>query len=205
MAWKQLLALASAAALASGCVTAPAGPQVMALPGSGKTFTAFQQDDRNCRAWASEQIGLAPGQPLDHNTATGATIGTLLGAAVGTLFGVAAHDPGAGAAIGAGTGLAVGSASGASVDAANAQALQGRYDSAYAQCMYAAGDQVPAGTAPAPAYAPRHGAPPAAAPASRRMLPPAPPPGMPPPPPPAAGPPPSPPPPPGAYPAAGVG
>ena len=205
MAWKQLLALASAAALASGCVTAPAGPQVMALPGSGKTFTAFQQDDRNCRAWASEQIGLAPGQPLDHNTATGATIGTLLGAAVGTLFGVAAHDPGAGAAIGAGTGLAVGSASGASVDAANAQALQGRYDSAYAQCMYAAGDQVPAGTAPAPAYAPRHGAPPAAAPTSRRMLPPAPPPGMPPPPPPAAGPPPSPPPPPGAYPAAGVG
>jgi len=203
MAWKQLLALASAAALASGCVTAPAGPQVMALPGSGKTFTAFQQDDRNCRAWASEQIGLAPGQPLDHNTATGATIGTLLGAAVGTLFGVAAHDPGAGAAIGAGTGLAVGSASGASVDAANAQALQGRYDSAYTQCMYAAGDQVPA-AAPAPAYAPRY-SPPLAAPASRRMLPPAPPPGMPPPPPPAAGPPPSPPPPPGAYPAAGVG
>ena len=175
---KPLLALASAAALSAACVTTPTGPSVMALPGRGKSFAAFQQDDQSCRAWATQRIGAAPGQPISQGTASGAAIGTALGAAAGTLIGVAGHDPGAGAAIGAGTGLAVGSASGASADARAAQSLQARYDIAYVQCMYANGERVPVGP-PAPRYGPP-------AP-GRPALPPAPPPSSPPPAPPSVG------------------
>jgi len=207
--WKQLLALASATGFLTACVTAPSGPAVMALPGTGKSFAAFQQDDRNCRAWASEQIGVAPGQPLAQNTTTGAAIGTALGAAAGTLIGVAAHDPAAGAAIGAGTGLAVGSAHGAAADAAAAGSLQQRYDAAYSQCMYAAGDQVPVAGQPTPAsypsYPPPRRGPPPPPPGPGRSLMPPPPPGSPPPPPPAATPAPGPPPPQDPYFSQGVG
>ncbi|HTO69351.1 MAG TPA: glycine zipper family protein [Myxococcota bacterium] len=191
--WKQVLALAGAGCFVAACATAPTGPAVLAFPGSGKSFADFQNDDHSCRSWAFERIGLAPGQPVAQGATTGAAIGTAIGAAAGTLVGVAAGDPGAGAAVGAGTGLLVGSASGAQADAAHAQSLQARYDAAYAQCMYANGDQVPGAAPPTAGYAPLPTQVPRRSP--RPALPP--PPGSPPPPPPPAASPP--PPPPGSY------
>ena len=43
--------------LLTGCATVPSGPSVMALPGSGRSFEAFQTDDVACRQWAAQQPG----------------------------------------------------------------------------------------------------------------------------------------------------
>ena len=50
-----------AAALATtmvcaGCATAPAGPSVLVLPGTGKPFEEFQSDVNVCREWAANQV-----------------------------------------------------------------------------------------------------------------------------------------------------
>ena len=39
------------------CVSIPSGPSVMVLPGSGKTFDQFREDDFYCKQYASEQVG----------------------------------------------------------------------------------------------------------------------------------------------------
>jgi Glycine-zipper domain len=182
--------------LLGACATVPAGPSVMALPGSGKPFEVFQADDDSCRQWALSQSGAGPNDPVASSAVGGATIGTLLGGALGAAIGAAAGNPGLGAAVGAGSGLVLGTASGANAGAYAGMSMQRRYDTAYTQCMYAKGNQVPtaaqwaprrAGYAapppppppPPPANAPAPAPPSAAAPA-----PPPPPPGPPPPPPP---------------------
>jgi hypothetical protein len=74
------------------------------------------------------------------NSAVGsAAVGTLVGAAAGALIGGGRS----GAAVGAGTGLIVGSSYGASASGATWYELQRRYDTAYVQCMYSKGHQVP--------------------------------------------------------------
>jgi len=47
--------LPALALLLSACATAPTGPSVMVLPGSGKPFEQFQADDTICRQWAARQ------------------------------------------------------------------------------------------------------------------------------------------------------
>jgi hypothetical protein len=88
--------------------------------------------------------------------------------AVGTALG-AAFNGGRGAAVGAGAGLLAGSVLGAGAAQTSADDVQRRYDDAYKQCMYAAGDRVPLSghlmTAPAtgryvPAPPPPPGSPP---------------------------------------------
>ncbi len=39
------------------CSSMPPGPNVMVLPGSGKTIEQFHEDDSFCRQYASAQIG----------------------------------------------------------------------------------------------------------------------------------------------------
>jgi hypothetical protein len=56
----------------SGCVPPPTGPTVMALPGHGKSFEAFQQDDVACRQYAAQQIGIAAPAAAGSGTAAGA-------------------------------------------------------------------------------------------------------------------------------------
>jgi hypothetical protein len=70
-------------------------------------------------------------------------LGTVLGAGLGAAIGGAYGNPGAGAAIGAASGAGAGTLYG--VDASNrAQwSIQQQYDNAFAQCMYAHGEQVP--------------------------------------------------------------
>jgi Glycine-zipper domain len=134
---------ATALLLVSGCVTMPTGPTVMVLPGPGKPFEQFQVEDMTCRHWAEQQIGMAPQEVANQNTATGAVVGTAIGAGAGALLGAASGHAGAGAAIGAGSGLLVGTAAGANAGQVSGYEAQRRYDHAYVQCMYAKGNQVP--------------------------------------------------------------
>lgn len=129
--------------LVTGCATLPTGPSVLVLPGQGKTFDQFQLDDLTCRQWASQRIGIPPGELANQNVASGAVAGTIIGAGAGALLGAASGHPGAGAAIGAGGGLLVGSAAGASEGDVYGWEAQRRYDYAYMQCMYAKGNQIP--------------------------------------------------------------
>jgi hypothetical protein len=72
------------ALLVGACAALPPGPSVMALPGQGKTFELFQQDDSVCRQFASAQIGnTSPGDAANQSFAGSSAIGTLLGAAAG--------------------------------------------------------------------------------------------------------------------------
>jgi hypothetical protein len=142
-------------ALLSACVTVPTGPSVMVLPGNGKNFDQFQADGFACNQYAQQFTG-GSAQAAANNAAGNAAAGTLLGAAAGAAIGAVGGNAGAGAAIGAGTGLLFGGAAGAnSANYSNYQ-MQRQYDQAYMQCMYAKGNQVPAG----PPSRPRWGPPP---------------------------------------------
>jgi len=161
----------------------PDGPSVMALPGSGQSFTKFRDDDEACRTYANQAIGGAtPATTAVNSGVASAAVGTLVGAAVG-----AAIDGSSGAAVGAGVGLLAGSVGGVAASNASAYTLQQRYDQSYIQCMYARGQKVPlvGGFAAPEGYATR----PAAAPLSPLPEPPPPPFGAPPPPPPPPSPP----------------
>lgn len=128
--------------LVAGCATVPSGPSVMVLPGSGKSFEAFQYDDALCRQWGAQQIGAAP-QQANTAGATTAAAGTVVGAAAGAAVGAAAGDAATGAAVGSGVGLLGGSTAGANEVAGAQWSLQRRYDIAYMQCMYAKGNLIP--------------------------------------------------------------
>jgi Glycine-zipper domain len=157
----QFLPLAVVVALA-GCVTAPTGPQVMALPGTSKSFDQFQADDVSCRQFAQYSLGATdPTKAANDAAAANAVTGAALGAAAGAIIGSVTGQAGPGAAIGAGTGLLFGSAAGANASGYTYYQAQRQYDSAYLQCMYAKGNQVPLG----PRYGPRpYGYPPPGAP-----------------------------------------
>ncbi len=162
---RTLLVVGIAGALAACATVPPSGPSVMVLPGSQSNFNQFQVDNYACQDFARQASG-AGATAAQNSAVNSAAAGTLVGAAAGALIGAAAGDPATGAAVGAGTGLAVGSAGGAGVYQVSAYELQDRYDTAYVQCMYAKGHQVPvpAGmtTMPnAPAGAPPPPAPPA--------------------------------------------
>ncbi len=133
-----------AAALLAGCVTVPSGPAVTVLPGSRKTFEAFQYDDAACRNYAQSVIGgPAAGQAASDAAAANAVAGAAIGAAAGAIIGSVSGQAGQGAAIGAGTGLLFGSAASSNAAGYSSYALQRNYDSAYVQCMYARGNFVP--------------------------------------------------------------
>jgi Glycine-zipper domain len=139
------LGLIPALALA-GCVTVPSGPTVMVLPGTSKSFEAFQADNFACQQFAQSTLGInaPPGQPVpDPSAGNAAVAATLIGAAAGAAIGAVTGQAGAGAAIGAGTGLLFGSANGANAAGYNNFTIQRRYDNAFLQCMYAKGNQVP--------------------------------------------------------------
>jgi hypothetical protein len=121
------------------CTTMPSGPNVMALPGNGKTFEQFRNDDYQCRQYAQTQLnGATPTSAMEDSGVRSAALGTVLGAVAG-----AAVNGGRGAAVGAGTGLAFGGLAGAGAGQASGYGVQRRYDYAYMQCMYAQGNRVP--------------------------------------------------------------
>jgi outer membrane lipoprotein SlyB len=129
----------AAVLLLGACATVPDGPGVMVLPGSTKTFDQFRADDLSCRQFASLQSGgKSPRQAAEEDTARGAVVGAALGAVAGAAIGGSR-----GAGVGAGTGLLFGTATGAAATSEAGWPVQRRYDQAYVQCMYAAGNKVP--------------------------------------------------------------
>lgn len=171
---KPRYALLGSLLLLAGCASVPTGPDVMALPGSGRSFDEFRADDLLCRDFAFTQIGgkareQAANDKIISNAAVGTAVGALAGAAIGGR---------GGAGVGAGMGMAVGAASGAEAAQASGYGSQRKYDIAYVQCMYGRGHRVPVSGNYTPA-------PPASPPApARTVAPPPPPAGTPPPPPP---------------------
>lgn len=127
-------------ALLFGCATVPTGPSVMAWPGPGKPFEAFQEDEAVCRQWAEGQAGTSPNEAANETLANGMAVGAVAGAAVGAMVGAASGNVGAGAAIGAGTGMVGGAAVASGPANAAGYEAQRRYDMAYEQCMYAKGN-----------------------------------------------------------------
>lgn len=110
----------------------------MALPGTGKTFDSFRQDDDACRQYAYESIG---GQTATTAQTDSAVRSTLAGAAIGAMIGAAVNG-GTGAAVGAGIGGGAGGIAGVGASEASGYEAQRRYDNAYTQCMYAKGHRV---------------------------------------------------------------
>lgn len=137
------LAVAISALLTlSACAMRPEGPLVRVLPAPYKPLEVFEQDQYECTRYADYSLGGATQRA--NNAAVGsAIIGTALGAALG-----AAAGGGQGAGIGAAAGAVAGTAVGASQSQNAGYSLQRRYDIAYAQCMYARGNQVPGYRAP---------------------------------------------------------
>jgi uncharacterized protein YcfJ len=133
-----LLALASVLMM-SACSTIPSGPNVLVLPGTGKSFAQFQQDDAVCRDYALAGVGgKTPAQASTESGIKSAVVGTAIGTAAGAALG--GHE---GAAVGAGAGLIAGSAAGTGAAESTRGNLQRRYDTRYIQCMYAKGNRVP--------------------------------------------------------------
>jgi hypothetical protein len=156
-----LLLLMLGVLLAAGCATVPTGPRVMVLPGQGKPFEVFQEDDAICRRWAAQQIGVTQEQ-ADQEVARSAVAGTAIGAGIGAAIGSTGGKAGGGAAIGAGYGLLAGLLAGSESSRVYGWEAQRRYDIAYQQCMYSKGNQVPGSR-----YRPRR---------TERLMPPPPPP-----------------------------
>jgi len=171
--------------LLSGCVSVPNGPSVMVLPGTGKNFEQFRDDDVQCRQYSQYQIGgTDANQAAVDSEVRSAAVGTVIGALAGAAIGGRN-----GAGVGAGTGLLVGSMSGAGAAQSSSRATQQQYDNAYVQCMYTKGHQVPVARGVASTRQVSTGAsipppPPHAGPPADALPPP--PPGNPPPPPPGA-------------------
>ncbi|MDA8249943.1 MAG: glycine zipper family protein [Rhodospirillales bacterium] len=148
---KRAAALAAALGLSACTVSPPTGPSFAAMPGSGKSFDQFRSDDFRCRQIAAASIGnVSPGQAATQSGVASAAVGTGVGAAAGALLGAAGGSAGTGAAIGAGAGLLGGGALGLGAAQASSGAMQRSYDITYAQCMTAAGENVPDLNAPAP-------------------------------------------------------
>ena len=138
---KAFLGLASVFLL-EGCVQTPLGPTVQVLPGRGKAFEAFAQDQAFCNQYAAGQVQ-GQAQNANNRAVGGAVLGTVLGAGLG-----AAVGRGYGAGVGAASGAAIGTGIGAGSSAQAQGGIQYQYDNAYASCMVAHGNQLP----PPPAY-----------------------------------------------------
>jgi outer membrane lipoprotein SlyB len=137
------IGMVSVLAVSACAVAPPSGPRVMALPGAGKNFATFQQEDAICRQFASDQSGGVAGAQAATTNAVGTTLaGTAVGAGLGAALGSLTGQMGAGAAIGGAAGALVGGSAGANGAQLSASDLQQRYDVSYTQCMYAHGDSV---------------------------------------------------------------
>ncbi len=145
-----LMSLVPVLALGACTVAPPSGPSIVAMPGQGKSFQQFQQDDNYCRNYAQSKIADAQqvAANAQNNSTTTAVAGTLIGAAAGAALGSLGGNVGAGAAIGAGAGLLGGSAVAGNNTQAAADSLQGRYDVGYAQCMVGNGETIQQPQAP---------------------------------------------------------
>ena len=121
------------------CVSAPTGPTITVMPREGKPFEVFKKEDQECREFAQNSVQDGNAAALKAGAISAAT-GAAIGAAAGAMYqGGSGPNVGTGAAIGMVGGAAVG-AMGASNKETQAQTQN---NTAYQQCMYAKGNQVP--------------------------------------------------------------
>ncbi len=130
--------LLGALALLGACATVPTGPNVLVLPGTGRSFEQFRADDQECRQYAAYQIGTSAEEAQVDSGVRSAAIGAGVGAVAGAIA-----DGGRGAGTGAAVGLVLGSVAGAGTASSSGRDAQRRYDHSYQQCMYAKGHRVP--------------------------------------------------------------
>jgi Putative peptidoglycan binding domain len=137
----------------TGCAATPFGPTVQVMPGPGKSFDAFQNDNASCKGFAASQVQGQADAANQQAVGTG-VLGTVIGAGLGAAVGAGFGNAGAGAAVGAASGAGLGTAYGANGNSYAQMSIQQQYDNAFSQCMYAKGDQVPGyapiATAPPP-------------------------------------------------------
>lgn len=136
------VAVVLGAVMLSGCVSPPNGPDVRAMPGTGKSYEQFMADDSTCQNYARGNIN-GDAQRANNNAVNTAAAATVIGAAGGALLGAASGHGGSGALIGAGSGLLVGSAMGNDSSMGSNDDIQEHYNDVYIQCMYAKGERVP--------------------------------------------------------------
>jgi uncharacterized protein YcfJ len=130
------LGAVAALALLSGCASEPMGPRTTVMPGPNKPFAVFQRDDAFCRQFAQQQSAGVAGASNNQQIGS-AVLGTVLGAGLGAAIG-----GGRGAGIGAASGALGGTMVGSSQAQRGTLTAQQLFDNAYAQCMFAHGNQV---------------------------------------------------------------
>jgi len=143
-----LLLSAVVATVLAGCAATPMGPTVQVMPGPGRSFDTFQNDQAYCKNYAAGQVQ-GQAEAANNQAVGGAVLGTVVSAGLGAAVGSAFGNAGGGAAIGAASGAAMGTGIGASNTQMAQMGIQQQYDNAYSQCMYSKGNQV-AGYAPLP-------------------------------------------------------
>lgn len=129
------IAAISTFVLLAGCATQPLGPTIPVMPAQGKSLTDFQKDEDFCEQYAFDRVSGRVKQANDEEFKRG-VIGAAIGAGLGALVGNTK-----GALVGGTAGALIGGSSRGGYDQYGAQR---RYDIAYAQCMTARGNQVPA-------------------------------------------------------------
>ncbi len=121
------------------CAGVTPGPEVEVMPAPEASFEQFADDDLVCRDFAAQRSGAAtstPGSETARSAAAGAAAGAVAGAMIG-------RGDGDAIGTGAGAGLILGGAHGMERAHDARDTVQYRYDTAYMQCMYAKGHQVP--------------------------------------------------------------
>ena len=143
---RKILGLALLPVLALGACTAapPTGPRVVAMPGQGKSWDQFQQDQAGCEQYAQSQMPPSgQTQAISQQNSLGtAAAGTAIGAGTGAALGSLSGHMGTGLGIGALVGVLGGAAVAGNNTQASADSLQRRYDIAYAQCMVGHGESI---------------------------------------------------------------
>jgi hypothetical protein len=153
------VAVVLGAVMLSGCASPPNGPDVRAMPGTGKSYEQFMADDSTCQSYARGNTN-GDSQRANNNAVNTAAAATVIGAAGGAILGAASGHGGSGALIGAGSGLLVGSAMGNDSSMQSYDDIQQRYNDVYIQCMYAKGERVPMPAGFNSQYSPESSAPP---------------------------------------------
>lgn len=126
------------ALMLAACAETPMGPTAMVLPGPGKDYATFSQEQNFCRSQAASSVN-GQAERQNHRALLGGLATTALGAGLG-----AAAGGGVGAGIGAGAGALGGTLGGGAYSNSRQGGIQQQYDNAYVQCMIAYKNVLPA-------------------------------------------------------------
>ncbi|ASC05289.1 hypothetical protein WSS15_09890 [Acetobacter pasteurianus] len=126
------------ALLLAACAETPMGPTAQVLPGPGKDYGTFLQEQNFCRSQAAAAVhGQAGSQ--NRKALYGGLATTALGAGLG-----AAVGGGTGAGIGAAAGALGGGLGGSAYSNSQQGGIQTQYNNAYVACMVAYKNVLPA-------------------------------------------------------------